>query len=558
MTKKIQALCTMKTLEHYAVFYVFVLVGSGLLYVAFQHIDIGFLQLHSIDEYVFHGSLRHMYDSIMLGKLSGLFGYGFYQYGFIYFAINLVLAAPAIATNHTDIAIIMPRIMTALSALLSLGIIYKFSRLYLGTKPATLVTLVFVSMPAFWYNATWFHPDWSMTMFLLGTVYFLARDNSTFTRHFHYAVISYGLAIAFKYQAITAFPLLGLYIAYPFFTQIRVHTFVRALKRITLLLVSSIGIFIFCNPYILHPMGWRAFSQAFIGNMLSNATNHGMAASATLADKVNNGIGDYYTNVIFLFIILLGTLWLALHYGKKSAVSLSSILAINFLINIGYLFFFVNKDWQTYYLPVITMGLLSLIYFLLQLNPKQQLNILMGIVCIQVGTYATTYLPLLENQRQGNAPDYITYSDTEITALYTYIESELQGKTDSHTIVLLSAYTPFPNESLYIPYEGVKVIFGALTEDSFDLNTYIAGQRNYWGTLKTDSELATSFKPVDYIVLRKDIPYIDIAKIAAARDKTGYQEGARIVANLYAGHYDFEVMSENDKVVLFKKITSTP
>ncbi|MFM2380412.1 MAG: hypothetical protein RLZZ143_2995, partial [Cyanobacteriota bacterium] len=36
--------------------------------------------------------------------------------------------------------------------------------------------------------------------------------------------------------------------------------------------------------------------------MLSNATNHGSSVVVTIADKINLAIGDYYLNIIFLFM----------------------------------------------------------------------------------------------------------------------------------------------------------------------------------------------------------------------------------------------------------------
>lgn len=64
-------------LEWLPIILVIVPVTIALLFTAFLNTDIGYLQLHSIDEYVFHGSLRHMYLSLLEGNISGLFGYGF-------------------------------------------------------------------------------------------------------------------------------------------------------------------------------------------------------------------------------------------------------------------------------------------------------------------------------------------------------------------------------------------------------------------------------------------------------------------------------------------------
>ena len=50
-----------------------------------NYLDMGFLQLHQIDEYGFHLSLLDMYDGLREGDLRKIFGYRFYNYGFGFF-----------------------------------------------------------------------------------------------------------------------------------------------------------------------------------------------------------------------------------------------------------------------------------------------------------------------------------------------------------------------------------------------------------------------------------------------------------------------------------------
>ncbi len=91
---------------------VFSFTFIGLMYFDLQNTNIGFLQLHSLDEYTFHSSLQHMVSSVLVGNFSGLFGFSFYQYGFIYFFLNLLLALPGILTDNFTWAIFAPRFLT--------------------------------------------------------------------------------------------------------------------------------------------------------------------------------------------------------------------------------------------------------------------------------------------------------------------------------------------------------------------------------------------------------------------------------------------------------------
>ena len=314
---------------------VFSFTFIGLMYFDLQNTNIGFLQLHSLDEYTFHSSLQHMVSSVLVGNFSGLFGFSFYQYGFIYFFLNLLLALPGILTDNFTWAIFAPRFLTSLFAIGSLILIYKFSRLFIGIGPATIFTLIFISMPAFWFNATWFHPDWSMTFFLTAFIYFLAKDNWRFEKYFKYAVFCFGLALAFKYQAITAIPLLGLYIFYDQIRELSITNLFLPIKRFVISIGAVFIIFILGNPYILHPMGWQAFKGSFLSNMESNATNHGAGTIVSFHEKITFALSDYYLNIIFLFILTLSCLWLTWRFINKAEKSIFIIIAINFLINLG-------------------------------------------------------------------------------------------------------------------------------------------------------------------------------------------------------------------------------
>ena len=530
-------------------------VSIVLLYLSLHNTEIGLLQLHSIDEYVFHGSVLYMYHSLIRLHLAGMFGYGFYQYGFIYFFLNLLACLPGLVFHQTWLTIVVPRLVTGFFAVASLLVIYRFARLYLEKIPAVLFATFFITMPAFWYNATWFHPDWVMTFFLLATAFCLARDYGHFGRHFYAGIICYGLAVAFKYQAITFFPLIGLYIFYDLGT-LRIPTQLRAKLKTFLVSLASIGsIFLIANPYILHPMGWRAFSTSFVQNMLSNATNHGNSGVVSVSEKISEAITSYYCNILFVFLLLVATTWLVTRYRTDRERSIFIMLAANFLVNIAYLLFFVNKAWQVYYLPVITTGLLVTLAFIRHIPPKRLTVYLLCALLIQIVSFNTTYITTLTMSRdKAAAPDFITYSPQEQLVLQNFIHHTLAGRVPPTAIVLISAYTPFQFEAVGLPFENVNTIYGALDRSAFDADAYLAGQRAYWGSLKTDAELMKTFKPADFIILRKDAPYIDTTRITGIVDQKSYYSAHDLILGLYHGAYPYTLLGENPYVVIFAAI----
>ena len=542
-------------LEWLPIILVIVPVTIALLFTAFLNTDIGYLQLHSIDEYVFHGSLRHMYLSLLEGNISGLFGYGFYQYGFIYFFINLVAVIPSLYLESSSYVIVIPRIITELFAIGSLLAVYNIARLSLEKIPAAGFVLFFVTLPAFWYNATLFHPDWPMTFFLLACVLFLARDRWQFSGNFYLAVVCYSLAVAFKYQAVTAIPILGLYIFYDQIRDVRISNLGKPIRLFLASCTTIVAIFLLANPYVFHPIGFKVFVESFITNMKSNATNHGNAVAVSLIDKINLAIGDYYVNIIFFFILNLAAFWLIWLFFKSRERNLFSILAINYTVNIGYLFVFVNKSWQVYYLPVLTSGLLLLLYFLSRLSQRKQNLAIIFMIVVQIAIYAPSYYHLITMSRDGTAPDFNTYSEIENAEIENFIYDALRNNVSPEQYVLVTPYTPFPNEKLGLTYEQVRIIFGPLDASSIDEEAYVRGQKSFWGDTKSEEEIALSFKPIDYVVLRKDIPFIKTARIANVLDQEPYWKAAQIVQDMYSGKLKYTVLAENQSVVIFKAYT---
>jgi hypothetical protein len=538
--------------KHYL--FVALLLGTAttLWYWLVQYSDIGFLQLHSIDEYVFHGSLRHMYLSALAGNIAGIFGYGFYQYGFGYFFSNLVVSVPFLLSGYTPGALIAPRVISAISAILAVVYIYRISLLYLRHTHSALLCIFVIFMPAFWYNATWFHPDWTMALFVIMSVYHLNKDQFGFKKHFWIGVLWYGIAVAVKYQAITFSPLIGLYVLYSLISDSRRSAIIAKAKILIISGTIVIGIFVISNPYILHPMGWTVFSNSFVGNMESNQSNHGKIANVPLSEKISTAISDYYYSEPLLLLVIAISMIAIVSYGRRQQRSLLPVLGCTFLLNIGYLLFFVNKAWQMYYLAPMMLSVVIIIIGLSHLS-KRAISLILAILLL---VQSIVYLPqipiLLSTSRDASVPDFNSYGVAENKALNEFIITALRPHIQSTSTVMITAYTPFAYESLGLTYEQVRIIFATITDAGIDENVYIESQRNYWGDLKTDEELRSSFIPIEFIVLRKDVPFIDTSRLSTIRDTEPYEKGNDIVKKLYDGTYPYSRIAENEYVVIFK------
>ena len=89
-------------------------------YVNYRHLNLGFLSIYSLDEYAFHGALLTMYEGLLSLDIKKIFSFEFYNYGFCFFALNLLATIPFFISNNTEMTIYIPRLITSFFAVSSL------------------------------------------------------------------------------------------------------------------------------------------------------------------------------------------------------------------------------------------------------------------------------------------------------------------------------------------------------------------------------------------------------------------------------------------------------
>lgn len=506
----------------------------------FHFLEIGFLQLHSVDEYFFHGSLLNIYNGVRLLKPSLLFRTGFYSYGFLYFFINFIFAAPFIYFKNVALTIFIPKMVTSFFALVALLYSYKFSRLYLSKSISFLIPLTLVLMPGFWSFAVWFHPDWMMTTMLLITVYFLTKDNFLLKNYYWLAVIFFGLAISFKFQALTFLPLILLYCFNNFFINYKIADLTVGLKFFTKSILLIFIIFIFSNPYLLHPVGYRIFLKSLNDNLISNATNHGVLGAISLVEKIFTVVShDFVSPFIFIPIILVNLYYSILYFKRKD---IFSIIAVNFVINLVYLLIFVNKGWGWYYLPVVVSGFLLLVPLFIKLRFKFQI--------IAAPIFLMILILLNYNNWHGLfCPRYEKVNFETNFAISDFIINSLKGKVDTTSDnILITAFTGFQFDKLGVDYGQVHLVNGPFSEVMIDEDSY----KN--SVLKGYGDDLSAFKPFiknKYIILRKDLIYLSAEEMSKMIDSKGYKHSIELIGQMRKGAFGCNVLNEDTMVLIF-------
>lgn len=497
-------------------------------FVNFRHLNIGFLSLVEIDEYAFHHSLMNMFEGVIELNLKKIFSFYLYSYGFIFFLINLIFTFPFFLFDNIEMTIYFPRIVSALFAVGSLYIIYIFALNRSSKLVSYLIVLFVLTMPGFWRNAFWFHPDWMMTFFLLLSIFFYSKDNFDYKKYFWYGTFSFGFAISSKFQAITFYPFLFFYI---FYENFNLKNFYNYKLKIILFIKSisvSIIIFIITNPYILHPLGFEVWLVDFIGNMKSNNITHGAGEILDWKEKITNAITSYYFTlsifIILIFLIIFNSIKYFLHKKKN----ILNIISLYVLINLIYLIFFVNKDWQHYYLSILMAS--SLLFIIKSKKTKYILPIFMVL----------NLTLSFEQHKKIFLYNPITQEHLQMSQSLVNIFS---GKVDKSTNILIDPYVPFNFTSLDMGYKNIHNIYGTLSKKHFIKEDWYKVYPSF-----------ASFSEKNFIVLKKSSLYFYPEKFNSRVDKNEYQNAYDIIQNFdSSGDLGYEKFFENDYFFIWRK-----
>ena len=79
-----------------------------MIWFDFSWSELSILEMKSIDEYAFHGSLLRVYEGLVSFDIKKLFSHGFYSYGSAFFILNGIAASPWLDVTDSSLSIIVP------------------------------------------------------------------------------------------------------------------------------------------------------------------------------------------------------------------------------------------------------------------------------------------------------------------------------------------------------------------------------------------------------------------------------------------------------------------
>lgn len=522
---------------------------AAMAKIGINHLDIGFLSLHSIDEYAFHGSLLKMYDGLREGSIQKFFTFGLYNYGFGFFLINLISTLPFLASDNTAASIFIPRLITSFYAVAGMVFIYRTAHRYTDARAATLIVVLATSMPAFWVNAVLFHPDWLMTACLIIALYYFVLNDEQPGKNYWYGVLWFSLATALgKFQALTFLPFLFFYELRAEIVRLDFGKFPAHLKRLFLSFCVVASLFILLNPYILHPKGLTAFLRTLDANLLSNATGHGQLVRYTVTDKISTAIFGSYINPVFFAAFLWILFYWCVDYFRNDRWRTFQALAFYCVIYLCYLLFFVNKDWPVYYLHLLMPAVLLFVPLIIRISQPKRIALLVIFILAQIYFYGNSYFDIATNS-YGRDVNALAKQYTQQHNVSNFIVQSLKGKVSPTSNILISSYTGFAYNQLGLDYRNITIIWGPLGKEMLSKEGI---KEKITDPFVVENRLS-NFKTKDFIILRKDDVYFHPDKVAKYYDQAGYAEAFSIINKLDNNEIGYRRISENTDVIIYER-----
>lgn len=449
--------------------------------------------------------LKVMLEGIQTVNLIDIFTFNL-NYGFFYFVLNLIVSLPAILFNQLELYVFLPRAFHAVFATGSIGFVY--ATIYRRSKQpnhALILSILIATMPIFWTLPTIFRPDWFMTFWLTGAVYYFYKDSFSFSRDFTKACIFTGIAIAAKTQALVFYPFVGVYLLIPFIHAPSIpslYAFFRHLARFSALHIAT---FFILNPHALHPIGlyaiWRRFYlEMRIKNNATSLSNIGEVVEGARSTSLSLRLETLSSHIVHwpMIILLVITLIVSMRILYLRKKDVTACLSVYLIVYFSYLLFYTNVPNSNFYIcGIVFAPILFDDYF-----RHKHLSIRYVILSIIIAFNLSNIV---------NTPTIYTHTDylqshPEAVKNEAFILEMLTPIIQPGDHILTQPSIGFNFQTLSLTHRHIHYIWGTLTPQ----HILPSGFKKKWESLeKLQSKFAKTlpkirhFKPKKIIILSK-------------------------------------------------------
>ena len=541
----------MSRLKYNAPVYAFLLLVFGfLIWYSYGWIEFDILQVRSLDEYAFHGSLLRMHKGILNLDLRGIFDFSQYHYGFPFFALNEIVAFPFLFEAGNKYAVFFPRVLTSLFAVMCLYVLDKVIEKEGASRIERVVVLgVVITWFGFLMNATWMHPDFMMSAFLLLSYYMLLFADGN-EKMYWLSIAIWGVAITAKFQAITYVPVVIGFLLVAWkkgdFSAIKM----ARISIISVLLIFMI--YLVLNPHVMHPEGAKAWWSDLLSIMESTRTDHFTISDVPFSQKLTDAVEQYYPYPLYLFFLGYSIYVIARDWVASRLTP--AFLASSFVItNSLYLLLFVKGATGRYYLTVMLL-LVPVIYDFVSSTTDRLLNgtamtrtLIFAIVIVlnmsvSAQLIACKIVARVNNYDNDESCQSVVRYEDAIAKVYE-IKNLVQPYYKKMDIILVSPYTCFPIRNMGLEYDEVHPIYGPL-----DPEKHLVDRRD--GYMRK----GLRYQKPKFVLLSKSDVYFNSDKIQQMTLAGQYAQAKEIIDKWFIGRGGYEFIAESDSYFLFREL----
>jgi hypothetical protein len=338
--------------------------------------------------------------------------YRYYAYGYPFFLTSAAAILPIRLFHYlgdgTNSTVAYMLVLRQLSPLFMLAAIILLVSLWTGFRSIVKSIVLFAflaSIPAVFFNNMFWHPDSLVTLFVVLTIFALAKDELRFGLWFHLAAASCGLAAGTKVIGLFFFLSVGVYLLLGL-TQHRV-TLRGLLKHGATFVVVMIVTIVVSNPMLLIPNVARSYVETL--RAIAEANAWGWDAEQPkgpipwYADVLREEFGFWWTYVAVLVACLLG-----IAYNREKRML--NIIILTWILPISlYALFGVAYKSAHYFIPIF-LPLMSCVGNVLESDVLGRLKgpalVLASVSILLCGAQLVFYIPT-------NAKMYMTVLDRE-------------------------------------------------------------------------------------------------------------------------------------------------
>lgn len=487
------------------------------------------LSSYSVDESSCFSKLLLMYQGLIEHNPVKLMSYGFYQYGFVYFFLTMLLCVPAFFLKCYGLAIWIPRMVSVCFMLVAAVYAYRFLSLFVEKNIARMSVFLCLLMPIGWGMALIFKPDWAMTAALIASVYYFSIDQGRWSQDYWKGVVAFSLGVAVKVQAVTFLPLL---LMVPWVSGSS-FVLVERIKKTGMNLGILALVFVTANPFLLHPIGRFGFIHRFKEEMLNNSVPVG------LVFKLHHLSSAYLSSWLWIPIVL-GCVLLLTEEVRLKTFSFISVMIITLVINGVYFLWIIPRSQPHHYLTLMVLLILVFSISLKKVSPRYAVGILSVFLIFQLVFERNSYAAVLHRQLG------FALEQKEAIRLSEQITNQLKPMINSRDYLLVSPTLMVDFVSLGVPYDHVEVKFGRLFLYHLDEDVFY----KKWQKADLKKNPIKTFHEKRFLVFLKSDLEAPLPSTLSLEQK---KEAELVRANLNTGTLGYRKFYETKELVFFSK-----